>query len=332
MIFNGMTEELISIIVPVYNIEAYLPKCLETIAAQTYNNLEIIVIDDGSTDNSGNICDAFAEKDDRAIVIHQFNQGQWMARNTGKTIAHGKYIMFVDGDDYLHLDAVKLLYFAIRQNNDYGLAFANYKVTYQSNEDIINRIDYQQLEWTQYDLMSKLLIDYSVERSLKPVWNKLYKRELIDNYFFQPYPIAEDFDFNIRVFMQIPKAIYIRQVLYFYYQRQNSSMNKLESPRLYDQCRLQLLICNLKNLPTDKTEYRPLLLKKLYRQIAIVKARSMKMGTENTTRELCIECIKETKNMYWKESGINPSEKMAVMLLIRFPSVMRWLMKRTDNY
>ena len=102
-------EELISVIVPVYNIEGYLPRCLETIAAQSYQNLEIILVDDGSTDSSGQICDSFAEKDCRTIVIHQQNQGLWAARNTGQKIAKGDYLMFADGDDYMHLETLKIM-------------------------------------------------------------------------------------------------------------------------------------------------------------------------------------------------------------------------------
>lgn len=107
------STELISVIVPVYNVEAYLPKCLETICHQTYRNLEIILVDDGSTDSSGRICDEFAKKDQRTVVIHQLNQRQWAARNAGLRVATGEYIMFVDGDDYIHLDAVRVMYEAI---------------------------------------------------------------------------------------------------------------------------------------------------------------------------------------------------------------------------
>lgn len=126
-----MDEELISIIIPVYNIEKYLPRCLETIAAQSYRNLEIILVDDGSTDKSGEICDEYVEKDKRACVIHQRNQGLWAARNNGQRIAKGNYLMFVDGDDYMDLDAITTLYQAINHVKQYDIAIIDYKKTNQ---------------------------------------------------------------------------------------------------------------------------------------------------------------------------------------------------------
>ena len=122
-------KELISVIVPVYNIEVYLPRCIETIARQTYRNLEIILVDDGSTDGSGAICDEYVKTDERAIVIHQENQGLWAARNTGQKVAHGQYLMYVDGDDYLHVDAIKAMYEAINQNGSYDMAMIDRKFT-----------------------------------------------------------------------------------------------------------------------------------------------------------------------------------------------------------
>lgn len=103
-------EPLVSIIIPVYNVEAYLEKCLSSVSAQTEKNIEIIVVDDGSTDGSGAICDAFAKKDSRAIVIHKENEGCSVARNTGIAIARGKYLYFVDSDDTITPNAVELLY------------------------------------------------------------------------------------------------------------------------------------------------------------------------------------------------------------------------------
>ena len=110
-------ENLISVIVPVYNIEAYLRKCIDSILAQTYTNLEIILVDDGSTDNSGEICNEYAAKDARIRVIHKGNGGLSSARNTGIDIATGKYIGFVDSDDYLAPDMYEKLLGAIVNNH-----------------------------------------------------------------------------------------------------------------------------------------------------------------------------------------------------------------------
>ena len=113
-------EDLISVIVSVYNVEDYLPRCLKCITNQSYKNLEIILIDDGSTDGTGLLCDKFAEKDSRAKVIHQPNRGLWAARNVGQDVSTGDFLWFADGDDYFHKDILKLMHSAITQTNDKG--------------------------------------------------------------------------------------------------------------------------------------------------------------------------------------------------------------------
>lgn len=102
--------ELVSVIVPVYNVEQYLEKCIDSIINQTYKNLEIILIDDGSTDSSGKICDSYAARDKRIKVIHQENGGLAVVRNIGVSAASGEYIMFVDSDDYIDTEIVQFLY------------------------------------------------------------------------------------------------------------------------------------------------------------------------------------------------------------------------------
>ena len=129
-------EPLISVIVPVYNVETFLLRCLESITSQTYHNLEIILVDDGSTDSSGEICDSFVKTESRASVIHQENGGLWYARNTGQKEAKGDFIMFVDSDDYLHVDAIRVLYEALVQHPTCGLSMCKYKQTFTLDEDI----------------------------------------------------------------------------------------------------------------------------------------------------------------------------------------------------
>ena len=111
-----MNKPLISVVVPVYNVEQYLKKCLDSIIKQKYNNLEIIIVNDGSTDNSQKICQEYVKKDKRIKLITQKNQGLSAARNTGIDNAHGKYISFVDSDDYLDLEFINELYNTIIEN------------------------------------------------------------------------------------------------------------------------------------------------------------------------------------------------------------------------
>ena len=116
--------ELVSVIVPVYNAESVLPKTLSCIADQTYRNLEIILVDDGSTDSSGAICDRFAETDGRCKVIHKANGGQGSAKNAGLTIASGEFLFFPDSDDIFSRDMVRILYEAVSKDPEYDLAIS----------------------------------------------------------------------------------------------------------------------------------------------------------------------------------------------------------------
>ena len=120
-----MKEELVSIVVPVHNVECYIERCLKSIRQQTYRNLEIILIDDGSTDNSGKICDKYAKIDKRITVIHRKNLGPSGARNIGIEIANGVYIAFLDADDFIRIDYIEILYRLIK-HNDAEIAICNY--------------------------------------------------------------------------------------------------------------------------------------------------------------------------------------------------------------
>lgn len=178
---------MISVIVPIYNVEEYLSTCIESILNQTYKNLEILLIDDGSTDNSGKICDMYAKQDSRCIVIHQLNKGLSGARNTGLDYATGEYISFVDGDDYIHPQMLEILYEAL-QKGDYDFSMALYKEVYvKENVLFISNYTFQEFDQDQliYGLYntSRKRNNYS-EMNFHVVWNKLYKKKLINNTYF----------------------------------------------------------------------------------------------------------------------------------------------------
>lgn len=148
----------VSVIVPIYNVEKYLRQCLESLKNQTYLNLEIIMVDDGSTDSSGTICDEFAEKDKRFIVLHKNNGGLSTAREEGMKNVSGDYVMFVDGDDWLELDAVKKSVSAIEQDDRIGCVLFSYA---------------KEIEGTSVPMH---ILDESVELYDKEVELKIYRR------------------------------------------------------------------------------------------------------------------------------------------------------------
>lgn len=321
-------QELISIIIPVYNIEAYLPKCLETIAAQTYHYLEVILVDDGSTDSSGKICDSFTENDSRAIVIHQQNQGLWAARNSGQRVAKGDYLMFVDGDDYLHLDAVSTLYQGINQPKKYDIAIVDYKKTDNFDEDILTAKN-GGVEEIPQEIWISSLITHKINRN---VWNKLYRKELIEDIYNNNFPRAQDFDYNIRVFLKAENVVAIHREMYFWVQRPTSFSHQSDYRDIVYSCIVKMYHDNYVNLPESKRLFSRDLLSRLYKDMIFWKNRNYRTNNESAVFGKCKKYEKNTRKAYWLNWRINPLEKIVVTILLHSPHLTRWLMKVTKNY
>lgn len=324
-------HELISIIIPVYNIEAYLTRCLETIVAQTYKNLEIILIDDGSTDGSGQICDEFAKNESRARVIHQENKGLWAARNVGKREAHGEYLVFPDGDDYMHIDTIRLMYEAINSNGGYDFAMVERKYTERLDEDI-NANGANNLK----DLSQNELIDNMFSKKIvMPYWNqwdKLYRATLIENLWSDNYRYAQDWDYNFRVFLRVNRAVLIRRPLYFYLQRPTAATKRSDYWDVVLECMCQMLTKNFVNLPQEKKDFEHYLLDKLYTRMLFFKNRSYGSSKQQKVFHLCREYIRTTQKAYWLCPRIPLYKKIAVILLLNCPRLTHWLMRVSKNY
>lgn len=230
-------DELISIIVPVYNIESYLRKCLDSIREQAYQNLEIILIDDGSTDNSGKICDEYREKDSRIVVIHQKNQGALSARNTGIEHASGQYIGFVDGDDWLSGQMYQDLYrslkiqdaeMAVCKKNIYD---DNTKICF-AESDILAEGYYA--ECRHADILQNLLGCQTGMGVSLNLYDKLFSRRLIlQNYKKVDLRLRyfEDMALALFCMMQADGIVISNQPHYFYRQRKGSLCHSID--RLY---------------------------------------------------------------------------------------------------
>ena len=214
-------EVSISIIVPVYKVEAYLRKCVDSILAQTYTNLEIILVDDGSPDNCPQMCDEYKALDSRIVVIHQQNGGLSAARNAGLDIATGSYIMFVDSDDYIAPDMCEKLYqLLIRDGSD--LAICSLECIYEPGCGMSSD------ETVKKGLKSELL---TTQQALEKVceswffvvaWNKLYKKDLFAHYRFPVGRIHED-EFAVHhIFAQCQRISVTEERLYYYLRRADS--------------------------------------------------------------------------------------------------------------
>lgn len=210
-------QELISVIVPVYNVEKYLKKCIKSIMSQSYTNLEIILINDGSTDNSGKICDELKEQDKRIKVIHKSNGGLSDARNAGLKIANGKYIGFVDSDDYIAEDMFETLYNINKKYNS-DISIVSFYEIYK--DKVIGVRDSKKLqELTKIDAMKELLIDTNIQSY---AWNKLFRRELFEGLEFPTNKNFEDIATTLLLFEKANKVVLLEKPKYYYVRRDDS--------------------------------------------------------------------------------------------------------------
>lgn len=217
--------EIISVIIPVYNVERYLARCIESVQKQTYRHLEIILVDDGSTDHSMEICDQFAEKDSRIKVIHKKNGGLSSARNVGLELSRGEYIFFVDSDDYIDGEAFCTLIEQIKLF-DADIAMCQYLKVDENGKALEKETS--SVEKVKLLTGKQLLIQNSIGSEKTPVvvWNKLYKREIFKQLRFDEGKQHEDEFIFHKICFQCDTIVSIQKNLYFYTQRENSIMGK----------------------------------------------------------------------------------------------------------
>ncbi len=224
-------KDLISVIVPIYNVEEYLPSCIESILRQTYSNLEIILVDDGSRDGSGILCDKYMEQDKRIVVIHQKNGGLSAARNSGLEIAEGEYVVFIDADDMIHPRMIGALY------NDLKVCGADISIcAHQCVAEIIGYKDVEESISVSHETQIytgreciKSFFDEVIGLDMIVVWNKLYKKEIFRTLRFPDGKIHEDEYINYKILYPMKVVSYRNQQLYYYRQRDNSIMNSFGS-------------------------------------------------------------------------------------------------------
>ena len=221
--------DLISVIVPVYKVEKYLDKCVSSIVNQTYRNLEIILVDDGSPDNCGAMCDAWAKKDSRIRVIHKENGGGAQARNTGLSLASGQYIGFVDSDDFLHPSMYQhLLDILFETNSD--IAECGYHIT-DTDEFLPNDAGSQR---TLLDTEAALKENIRDNICRQLVWNKLYKASVLTEVRFVEGKFVDDEFFTYKALGNAKQVASTSTRLYYYRQQCNSAMHQKFSLKWLD--------------------------------------------------------------------------------------------------
>ena len=218
-------DDKITVIVPVYNVENYLRKCLDSIIAQTYKNIEIIVVNDGSTDASGQICQEYTQIDNRIVYIEKENGGLSEARNVGLDKMTGSYVTFIDSDDWAELDYVEILYKKIIEYQA-DISVGNY---YSYNEDEetyyfhIYGDSYYEKVYDNISIFENLYESQEMKSfALISAWGKLYKAKLFDYLRFEKGKLGEDGYFNQKMYLSVNKVVYLNKGLYAYRQRSGS--------------------------------------------------------------------------------------------------------------
>lgn len=224
--------DLISVIVPVYNVEKYLDRCIKSIINQTYSNLEIILVDDGSTDNSGRKCDEFALCDDRIKVIHKKNGGVSSARNAGLDIAIGDFIGFVDSDDFIELEMYETLIKNIKENNA-EISCCQIQ-TSNINEEKSKFYTNNSKLFYRDEIVNNFFFNEFVRGFIVSPCNKIIAIKAIDNIRFRSYVLAEDFLFIFEVLMNCNRIHYDSKIGYHYCHRENSAMTSKFSEKRFD--------------------------------------------------------------------------------------------------
>lgn len=256
-----MTTPLISVIVPVYRVEKYLERCVKSILSQTYKNLEVILVDDGSPDQCPAICDACAEKDARVKVIHQENKGLSGARNAGIDAAFGEYLAFVDSDDYVSPHFIEELYQLLQ---DTGCAIGQCRFSYVKGDGLVEEGDSAFCIYRGESLMEQLYGPEEKATCFVVAWNKLYRAELFKETGIR-YPegrIHEDEATTYRLFHEAKKLAFLDRALYGYYTENGGSITSVFSAK-----RLQWLTAHEERIAFFKKNGYEKLLPAAYRKL-----------------------------------------------------------------
>lgn len=324
-----MNKEVISIVVPIYKVEKYIKKCIDSIIKQTYKNIEIILVDDGSPDGCGKICDEYAQKDKRVKVIHKENGGLSDARNVGIDISTGKYICFVDSDDYIENNYIEVLYKYIVENKVSISQCGINKVT--ENEQIIENIGYQN---DKVENSKQILRDlYNTHWENIVVWNKMYLRKLFEDIRFPKGKIHEDEFTTYKVLYKVSEVAIINENLYNYRQNNESITRKIFNLKRLDALeafkeRLEFFKKN------EENELYELTLKSYLANIRIIYNNVKKyMRHSKKIRKKLKEDYKEYCRFFFINKNVSYKERIKIKLFVICPPIyyLKFILKKKKH-
>ena len=323
---------IISVIVTAYNVENYIEQCIKSLLAQTFSSMEFILVDDGSTDKSGEICDQYAQLDDRIKVIHRSNGGPSAARNAGFSIAEGKYIGYVDGDDWIEPEMYEKLYEACEQNQA-QMSICSYRHWGEGAEE--SHPTGNQLVLSREQAMEIYIMGDEQYHIYHAVWSKLFLRSIIQDLRFQEGHKSEDIMYTTCALGKIEKCVFLDTLLYNYRtDRVGSIMNsKLEERRFQDEIPFtREQIAYLRGLGmtelSEKASYQ------FYRRLLYYyldfRKRKMKKAGRRTIQFLREE--KEKIRQIYKKDFVTTGDRVRMKIALRVPFCYYILVKFYDKY
>lgn len=237
-----MANPLISIITPVYNSEEYLDECIESVLNQTYNNIELILINDGSTDHSLEVCQKWAQKDSRIVLINKKNEGAAIARNRGLDLANGELIGFVDHDDVIDKDMYQIMYDAMEEKNT-DIVMCNSYSLIDGEKRKRSYLGYEEFEAGSNELIKRML---SFEKIIcSSVWSKLYRKDVIGKTrFHENITLGDDYYFNGHIYPRVENFFYCNEALYYYRIREGSLCRSDLGEHFFDKYKVACLLEN----------------------------------------------------------------------------------------
>lgn len=313
----------VSIIIPVYNAERYLRRCLDTIVNQTFKNLEIILINDGSTDNSLNIMNQYKRKHKNIEIINQQNSGQGEARNKGMSIAKGNYITFADADDWLSEDYVEVLYETIKNNNA-DISVCNMIMVMSKTFKEIKSMKFPKSELNGDEAVRDLLQD----KELKSYpWGKLYKKSIFleNNIIFPARMFYEDLGIIFQAFYYCSKIALVNEYCYYYFQSEESSTRAPNPKTIHDRIKALTMVkeflLNKKSMDKYENEYNHFCLFHLYIICRKINTWKLHIDYEDMINNILnlINKDKISKELLSKTS-LNSKQKRELSLL-KYPKI-----------
>lgn len=305
---------LVSVIVPVYNVEKYLEQCVYSVINQTYKNLEIILVNDGSTDSSGSICDKLAELDKRIKVVHKENGGLSDARNVGIDVSSGDYIAFLDSDDWIDIECYEKLYKLIKKY-DADIACCNFKRVYKETEEL--RHSSEEQIYSNIDALKEIYLNRGLQMIV--AWNKLQKKELFIDKRYPKGKIHEDEFLTPRILYDAKKIVYTDDELIYYRYVENSITNSKFSYKnlvylqaLEDRMNLFKKINNSNLLHTAKKRYVDSLIEYFFK-------------VDELSDKSKIDILKNLKHILSQLDleGLSKKTKIKVQLFLKFSHVFK---------